>query len=100
MKLGILVNTEGHVNDITGLVRAAVKRGHEVNIFTMDVGTMMFCDPEYSALCRLKGVKMSFCDHNAKMFNAGTDGIPDEVVRGSQFDNAAMQHECDKVIVL
>jgi hypothetical protein len=43
---------------------------------------------------------MSFCDHNAKMFAAAeTDGTPDEISCGSQFDNAAMQHECDKVLV-
>jgi hypothetical protein len=100
MKLGILVNTEDHRDDIIGIVKAAIERGHEVVVFTMDVGTKLFGYPEYSGLCKLKGVTMSFCDHNAKMFAAAeTDGTPDEISCGSQFDNAAMQHECDKVLV-
>jgi predicted peroxiredoxin len=100
MKLGILVNTEDHLQDIIGLTKAAVARGHGVIIFTMDVGARLFRNSEYSNLCYLRGVKMSYCDHNARMFDAQTGGIPEEIVCGSQFDNAAMMHECDKVIIL
>jgi predicted peroxiredoxin len=100
MKLGILVNTENYLNDIIGITREALKQGHEVVIFTMDVGTKLFKSPEYFALCKLRGVKMCFCDYNAKMLNAKVDGIPAEIVCGSQFDNASMNHDCDKVIVL
>ncbi len=99
MKLGILVNTEDHLKDIIGLTNAAVERGHEVFIFTMDVGTRLFNYPEYSGMCKVSGVKMSYCDHNAKMFG-GTDGLTEAISRGSQYDNASMMHECDKVIVL
>jgi len=100
MKLGILVNREDHLNEIIGITKAALERGHEVVVFTMDVGTRLFKRPEYSDLCGLNGVKMSFCDHNAKMFRAGTEGIPEAISRGSQYDNASMMHECEKVIVL
>jgi predicted peroxiredoxin len=100
MKLGILVNTESSMNHVIGVSRAALAKGHDVVIFTMDVGTRLLKHPEYAELCRLEGVRMSFCDHNAKTFNAETEGIPEEVVCGSQFDNAAMMHECDKVLVL
>ncbi len=100
MKLGILVTTENHISDIIGLTKAALERSHAVVIFTMDVGTRLFRNPEYAELCKLNGVKMSFCDHNAKMFGVKSDGIAEEIVCGSQFDNAAMNHECDKVIVL
>ncbi len=100
MKLGILVNTESHMDDVIGIAKAALARGHAVNIFTMDTGTRLFRNPEYAELCGLEGVKMSFCDHNAKMFNAQAGEVSEEVLRGSQYDNAAMHHECDKVIVL
>jgi peroxiredoxin family protein len=100
MKLGILVNTERHLNDIIGLVKAASERGHEVIIFTMDVGTKLFKNPEYSELCKLSRVRMGFCDYNAKMFGVKTEGLHKEIVCGSQYDNAVMNHECDKVIVL
>ena len=100
MKLGILVNTEAFMHHVIGVSKAALARGHEVVIFTMDAGTRLFNYSEYAELCRLKGVKMSFCDHNAKMFDAKKEEIPHEIVCGSQFDNAVMMHECDKVIVL
>ena len=99
MKLGILVNTEDHRDDIIGIVKAAIERGHDVVVFTMDVGTRLFRYPEYSELCNLNGVKMSFCDHNAKMYG-GTEDAPEAISRGSQYDNAVMHHECDKIIVL
>ena len=100
MKLGILVNTDKHLIEIIGLTKAAVERGHDITVFTMDSGTRLFKHPEYSELCRLSRVKMSFCDHNAKMFGASTDDIPEEIACGSQFDNATMMHECEKVLVL
>lgn len=100
MKFGILVNTDRHLNDVIGFTKAALERGHEVYVFTMDVGTRLFANPEYSNLCKLSGVKMSYCDHNAKMFAAGTEEISEDISRGSQYDNAMMHHECDKVIVL
>jgi hypothetical protein len=100
MKLGILVNTEDHLTDVIGLTNAAIERGHEVTIFTMDAATRLFRHPEYSEMCGLRGVKMSFCDHNAKKFEAPTEGLSEAISRGSQYDNAGMMHECDKVIVL
>lgn len=100
MKLGILVNTEKHLSDIIGITKAALERGHTIVIFTMDVGTRLFRNTEYVKLCKLKGVTMSLCDYNAKMFDAKYEGIPQEIVCGSQLDNASMNHECDKVIVL
>jgi predicted peroxiredoxin len=100
MKLGILVNTEDHLVDVIGLTKAAIERGHEITIFTMDVGTRLFKHSEYSEMCGLNGVKMCFCDHNAKKFEARTEGLPEAIGCGSQYDNAGMMHECDKVIVL
>jgi predicted peroxiredoxin len=100
MKLGILVNTDKHLNDIVGITKSAVSKGHEVTVFNMDAGTKLVAEPAFSELCKTKGVTLSFCDHSAKGLNVGTDGIPDEIVCGSQFDNANMNHECDKVIIL
>lgn len=100
MKLGILVNTDKHLNDIIGITKAAVSKGHEVTIFNMDDGTKLVADPSFSELCKTQGVTLSFCDHSAKGLNVATDGIPDDVVCGSQFDNANMNHESDKIIIL
>lgn len=100
MKLGILVNTDKHLADILGITKASLSKGHEVTIFQMDDGTKLIGDSSFTELCKSEGVNMSFCDHSAKGLNVSTDGIPDDIACGSQFDNANMNHDCDKVIVL
>ena len=100
MKLGILVNTDKHLDAILGITKSAVAKGHEVTIFNMDDGAKLVSDPAFQSLCGTQGVSMSFCDHSAKRAAVATDGIPKDIVCGSQFDNANMNHESDKVIVL
>ena len=100
MKLGILVNTDKHLEDITGLTKAALSKGHEVILFAMDDGTKLLEQPSYIELHSLQGVAMSFCDHSAKGLGVKTEGVPEEIVCGSQYNNAAMNHDADKMIVL
>ncbi len=100
MRLGILVNTDRHSNHLVGLTKAALDRGHEVNIFLMDTGTKLLDDPAVRELALLQGVKMSFCSLSAKKIGIACEGIPSEIVAGSQMNNAFMNHYSDKVIVL
>lgn len=100
MKLGILVNTDKHLDDIKGIAEAAVAKGHEVNIFAMDAGTKLIGQEAYTGLCKVPGVKMSFCDQSSGDYNVSKDLAPEEITCGSQYDNAIMNSECDKVIVL
>ena len=100
MKLGLLITTDKHLNDIVGLTNSALAKGHEVTIFNMDEGTKLLGCSALHELCGKDGVTMSFCDHSAKNAEISTEGIPSDVVCGSQFDNANMNHDCDKVIVL
>jgi len=100
MKLGILVNTDRHLDDVVGITKAAVSKGHEVILFAMDDGTRLLEKPDYTDLSRLQGVTMSFCDHSAQKIGVKTDGVPEAIVCGSQYNNAAMDHDADKVIVL
>lgn len=100
MKLGILANTDKNIEAVIEITRAALAKGHEVAIFTMDEGTRLLENPSYSGLCKLKGVNMSFCDYSAKTFGVRTEGLPQEIVCGSQYNNAEMNHNSDKVIVL
>ncbi len=100
MKLGILVNTDRHLDAVLGITRAAVQRGHEVIIFAMDEGTRLFSDDSFKNLCKLKGVQMSFCDLSTKVLGVSKEGIPEEVICGSQYNNAQMIHDADRVIVL
>lgn len=100
MKLGILVNTDKNLDHVLGLTKSAISKGHTVSIFNMDEGTKLLGNPSFTALCKTQGVTMSFCDHSAKHINVSTEGLPDEIACGSQFDNANMNHEADRVIVL
>ena len=100
MKLGILVNTDKHLEDVVGITKAALGKGHEVVIFNMDDGTKLVSTPAFAELCKTKGVSMSFCDHSAKHLGAQTEGLPPEIVCGSQYNNAVMNHDTDKVIIL
>lgn len=100
MKLGIFVNTDRHLDHIIGITKAAISKGHEVVIFDMDDGTRLLGTPEFSELSKMKGVSMSFCDHSAKSLGVSTEGISQEITCGSQYNNAIMNHDADRVIVL
>jgi len=100
MKLGILVNSDRCPDVIVGLAKSACEQGHEVLIFTMDDGTRLFEQADYAALCEVPGVTMSFCEHSSDSLGVETSGLSDEIVCGSQFDNASMMHNADRVVVL
>jgi len=100
MKLGILVNTKDHLQDIVGITNAAVAKGHNVTLFVMDEGIHLLGDPRFSELVRGDGVVMSYCDHNAQQHNLEKEGLPEGVECGSQYNNSVMGHEADRIIVL
>jgi len=100
VKLGILVTTDMHLGAVVGLTEAALAKGHEVTIFSMDKGSNLLAERSYSGLSQRDGVRMSYCEHNAKSTGIATEGLPAEIVSGSQYDNAVMNHGADKVIVL
>ncbi|MEJ2183510.1 MAG: DsrE family protein [Nitrospirota bacterium] len=100
MKLGILVTTDRHREHVLGLARAALARGHQVAVFSMDEGIRLLRDPEYRRLCGLPGVQMAFCDLSTKQYGVSKEGVPGEIVCGSQYDNARMMHDADRVVAL
>ncbi len=100
MKLGIFVNTDKNLAAVKGITKAALAKGHSVILFNMDDGTKLVHTPEFAELCKTKDVSVSFCDHSAKHMGVATEGLPAEIVCGSQYNNAVMMHESDRVIVL
>ncbi len=100
MKLGVLVNTDRHLDLILGLTEAAAARGHEVLLFAMDTGTHLMREPRYLALRHLPGVRLSLCEHSAAHHQVSTAGLPEEITCGSQLQNAMMHHQADRVVVL
>ncbi len=100
MKLGIFVNTDKNLDAVRGITGAALAKGHTVSIFSMDDGTKLIGSAVFAELCKTQGVSVGFCDHSAKHVGVSTDGLPKEIVCGSQYNNAVMLHESDRVIVL
>ena len=100
MKLGMLINTAKHLDQIVGICRAALAKNHQVIIFAMDEGTRLLESHAFVALAELDGVSFSLCDHSAKMFGAKTEGLSPKIVCASQLNNAMMNHNADRVIVL
>ena len=100
MKLGILVTTDDHPEAVLGITNAASSKGHEVSIFVMDGGTLLLTRPEVQELSARQKIVMSFCEHSAQGLGVPFEALPAAIVRGSQYDNATMLHEADKVIVL
>ena len=100
MKLGILVNTDRHLEHILGFTKAAVAKNHEVIIFTMDEGTRLLENDSFVALAKLPAVSMSLCEHSAEGYGIDTKDLPKDINCASQFNNAMMNHNADRVIVL
>ena len=97
--LGILVNTDRHAKHVQGLTRAALARKHDVIIFLMDEGTRLLQDAGCVGLAVLEGVTLSLCSHSAERHGVKTDALPEAVVRGSQLNNAMMNHQAERVVV-
>ncbi len=100
MKLGILLNSAKHLDDVVGISRAALAKKHQVIIFAMDEGAKLLENQALAALAGLEGMSISVCDHSAKLHGVNTAGLSPKIVCGSQLHNAMMNHNADRVIVL
>jgi predicted peroxiredoxin len=100
MKLGIHVNSDKHLEDVVGITRAATSKGHEVVIFVMVEGERLLENSSFTELCKVPGVQMSYCDHNAAGMGINKEAIPGEIACGSQYNNAVMVHDADRLLVM
>lgn len=100
MKLGILLNTARHLDDVVGISRAALAKNHQVIIFAMDEGTRLLENQALASLAGLEGVSVSVCDHSARIHGVNIEGLSPNIVCGSQLQNAMLNHNADRVIVL
>jgi len=99
MKLGILVNTDKHLEHMLGLTNAAVTMNHEVVIFVMDEGTRLLDDDLFVELAKQPAVSISLCEHSARNCGINTEDLSKDYNCASQFDNAMMNHNADRMIV-
>lgn len=101
MNIGILVTKEQYKRHLIGITKAALKRGHRVSIFLMDSGVRLVKEQEVTALKALSGVMtFALCDMNLKRAGLSEMDVPDGITCGSQYNNAVMNHESDRVILL
>lgn len=99
MTLGIFITNDKYREDVAGITEAAVRRGHRVILFFMGEGCRLVTDKDIISLKGRNGVTMSLCDYNRKKMGLKDKDIPDGITCGSQYDNAVMNKESDKVIV-
>ncbi len=100
MKLGILVNTDKHLEHIIGLTKASIAKNHETDIFVMDEGTRLLENDLFVALAKLPAASITLCEHSAKSYGINTEILSKDIICASQFNNAMMNHSADRVIVL
>jgi sulfur relay (sulfurtransferase) complex TusBCD TusD component (DsrE family) len=95
--LGIMVTKYENLDHIAGCVKAANKAGHPVQIFLTDEGVRFTRDPKFLELLRIGGVECSVCDHSCERIgiHEKTEGIS----YGSQYNNAGMLHDSERVLV-
>lgn len=98
MDIGIIVTQTPHANKIVEIAKAALKRGHKVSIFMTDDGIYLVRNSAFTDLRKLENVEMSLCNYSANGRHLAESDIPEGVINGTQYQNALIHSECDKVL--
>jgi hypothetical protein len=94
MKLGIILATAGDLAHAVAIAQAARRARHEVSLFAMDAG----CQALAAAPAMVAALTDADCELIACSNSAVGLVLPDEVMRGSQDDHAAIVGTSDRVI--
>jgi len=96
VKLGIVLGTRRDLGLAVELALAARRARHEVALFAMDAGCHALAEaPEQVAVLADADCELFVCSNSAVDLT-----LPDEVVRGSQDDHAAVVVTSDRVVAL
>lgn len=95
--LGIMITRHANGEHITGVVKAARRAGHPVRIFLTDEGVNFTRDRAFLELLELDGVEVAACDHICEVL--GIQEKVGNITYGSQYDNAGMLHDSERVLV-
>ncbi len=93
--MGVLITDSRYGTIVVPILKAAIRRGDEVNVFLMDNGCFISEDPEFVKTVSGK-LKVNVCDLNRGQRNIE---LPDEIRAGSQYDNISMVRWCDRLLV-
>ena len=101
MKLGIFVNTDKNLDAVQGITKAAARQGpyrHRCSIWMTERRS---CTPRFSRNCaKTAGCFHQFLRPQRQAYGRHGGRTSKEIVCGSQYNNAVMLHEADRVIVL
>lgn len=95
--LGIMITKYANLEHIAGVTQAARNAGYPVAIFMTDEGVKFTKDVAFMELLKTEGVKVTVCEYMCELL-----GIPERtegICYGSQYDNAGMLHNSDRVLV-
>lgn len=96
-KLGIMVTQYANLEHIIGVTKAARAAGHPVQIFMTDEGVKFSRDPKFLELLTVDGVEISVCDHSCE--RVGLHDKTEGISYGSQYNNAGMLHDNERVLI-
>jgi hypothetical protein len=96
-KLGIYVSSDGHLDELIELCRAAQKKEVEVLVFLTHVGTRLSQDPRFEKLTRLATVSLCKVGFEGNGFKPPIAGL-DENALASQSWHAEMIYDCDRYL--
>jgi peroxiredoxin family protein len=95
--LGIMVTKYANLEHIAGVTKAARKAGHRVTIFMTDEGVKFTTDARFLELLKMDGVAIAVCEYSCEQL--GMHDKTDGIGYGSQYDNAGMLHDSERVLV-
>ncbi len=98
MRIGLVATHDSALAHLEGLAAAAAARGWACRCFLTDTGVRLAASPRLQALAKSGAVRVDVCEHSWHQY-AG-EGAPEGATLGSQFQNAELVRECDRVIVL
>ena len=98
MRLGIVASHESAGTHLAGLAAAAAARGWQCRVFLTDSAVKLAASASLQGLAKSGAVRVDVCEHSWQHF-AG-ESKPEGATLGSQFQNAELVRECDRVLVL
>ncbi len=98
MKLGLVATDDSAGAQLLGLAGAAAQRGWTCRCFLTDTGVRLLTSPPLLDLMRSGALRLDVCEHAWQLYGSGQ--APADVKLRSQFQNAELARDCDRVVVL
>lgn len=97
MIVGLVLTDARAGPHLLGLARAAVAQGLRCRCFLTDSGVRLLADQGLLEMLRAGALRVDACEHSWSALGLGQ--APEGVKLRSQFQNAELARECDRVVV-